>query len=281
MPSPPLRKSSNSDSRRPSLSTITEVSDTPRSADSPVRSSNAHLQKSHLLVSTGISSCSEQIGQTRSVACQYADFQLIILVLDDIAIDASSSTSFTTAQGFYQNNSNTFNSSANAVAASLDFPAVENQIRGFAESSRVLMKILDEVQTIHPFIGGMSATYLFVYVNTDSSGGSGFQGCRHLGTEAQRQRSENHRAASQDARHDVNPGSVRRFLLAKSTLPIITSRLRGIKPDQTDSDGKSVEGRLKAVMNDIANDIEACGNVCDVYSKKRLIGWRCLVQRKR
>jgi hypothetical protein len=35
------------------------------------------------------------------------------------------------------------------------------------------------------------------------------------------------------------------------------------------------------VMNDIANDIEACGNVCDVYSKKRLIGWRCLVQRKR
>jgi hypothetical protein len=37
-------------------------------------------------------------------------------------------------------------------------------VRGFAESSRVLMKVLDEVAKIHPFIGGESKGFFLVVV---------------------------------------------------------------------------------------------------------------------
>lgn len=32
--------------------------------------------------------------------------------------------------------------------------SIEDDIRGFAESSKVLMSLLDEVAKIHPFVGG-------------------------------------------------------------------------------------------------------------------------------
>jgi len=40
-----------------------------------------------------------------------------------------------------------------AARATVDGKAIEDHIRGFVESSKVLMSALDEVAKIHPFIG--------------------------------------------------------------------------------------------------------------------------------
>jgi hypothetical protein len=48
-----------------------------------------------------------------------------------------------------------------------DIKTVENTVNGFAEASQVLMKALDAVQTIHPFIGGASCIFLLFAWLTD------------------------------------------------------------------------------------------------------------------
>lgn len=39
------------------------------------------------------------------------------------------------------------------MAGAIDVKAIEDNISGWAESSKVLMKVLDEVAKVHPFIG--------------------------------------------------------------------------------------------------------------------------------
>ena len=48
---------------------------------------------------------------------------------------------------------------AEAIKANIDVEAIEGSVKGFAQSSKVLMGMLDEVQTIHPFIGGLWTRY--------------------------------------------------------------------------------------------------------------------------
>jgi hypothetical protein len=48
---------------------------------------------------------------------------------------------------------NLFNSSAEAIAGTSDWNTIEENINGFAESSKVLISLLDEVAKIHPFVG--------------------------------------------------------------------------------------------------------------------------------
>ena len=36
-------------------------------------------------------------------------------------------------------------------------------------------------------------------------------------------------------------------------------------------DGRSIEDRLRSIVERTADDIKACSNVCDTYSKKRLL----------
>jgi len=39
-----------------------------------------------------------------------------------------------------------------------------------------------------------------------------------------------------------------------------------------DPDGTTLAGRTQRLMKKIANEIVACGNVCDTYAKKGLVG---------
>ena len=39
-------------------------------------------------------------------------------------------------------------------------------------------------------------------------------------------------------------------------------------------DNSTIESRLSARMQSIANDIQECGNVCDRYQKTKLVGTR-------
>jgi hypothetical protein len=47
---------------------------------------------------------------------------------------------------------NSFKSSAEAIAHTSDWNTIEENIHGFAESSKVLISLLDEVAKIHPFV---------------------------------------------------------------------------------------------------------------------------------
>ena len=56
---------------------------------------------------------------------------------------------------------------------------------------------------------------------------------------------------------------------------ILLCSLRDIKdPAQTAPDGTNIQGRMEGLMQQIATDIIACGNACDAYAKKNVIGTR-------
>lgn len=54
-------------------------------------------------------------------------------------------------------------------------------------------------------------------------------------------------------------------------------RLRNIEKDVADKQdpgGTCMTSRLEDLVRDVADDIIACGNACDTYSKKRILGRR-------
>jgi hypothetical protein len=66
---------------------------------------------------------------------------------------------------FYTANSATITSTAGALASAvnLDVKSIENTITMFAETSAILMKGLDALGQLHPFVGG---SYFFIYCCT-------------------------------------------------------------------------------------------------------------------
>ena len=60
----------------------------------------------------------------------------------------------TTGSSFYNRNEGALKSSAPLVGDAIDVNTIENGIKTFAESSKVLMKALDAISEVHPFIAG-------------------------------------------------------------------------------------------------------------------------------
>jgi hypothetical protein len=62
------------------------------------------------------------------------------------------------AKDFYSDSKDSFTSITGAItgeaAAHADLAAIEARVKVFAEASKVLMKGLDEVAKVHPFVGG-------------------------------------------------------------------------------------------------------------------------------
>ena len=56
--------------------------------------------------------------------------------------------------GLYNVNENSIKTVAAVVSTVVDAKAIEDHIKTFAEGSKVLMKALDEISKIHPFIAG-------------------------------------------------------------------------------------------------------------------------------
>jgi hypothetical protein len=65
---------------------------------------------------------------------------------------------------FYTANSATITSAAGSLAAAvnLDVKSIENTITTFAETSAILMKGLDALGQVHPFVGGAFSQYFTV-----------------------------------------------------------------------------------------------------------------------
>jgi hypothetical protein len=94
------------------------------------------------------------------------------------------------ASSLYTANENSIKTAAAiapAVASTIDAKAVEDDIKTFAESSKVLMKALDGISQIHPFIAGnYRGKFEILGVMTCQlySYRSGRQGCDYFGAQA-------------------------------------------------------------------------------------------------
>ncbi|KAF9242644.1 hypothetical protein BU15DRAFT_60359 [Melanogaster broomeanus] len=145
---------------------------------------------------------------------------------------------------FYNNNATAIKDSAVKVTDALNntaaIKAVEDNIRAFGESSKVLMKMLDEVAKVHPFVA--VAVLAFKAVVT-----------------------------LELKRRDNDKKVIRSQVEMKDMMSILL-RLRYVRdPKQLFPDGTTIEGRMQQLMKDIADDITNCGNICDAYTKKSLV----------
>jgi len=91
--------------------------------------------------------------KARDGSKQQESLRAVFDELEDSIINVSSSNISTTAQDFVQASSNPIHTATQDVTASVYVSTFEESVKGFAESSRVLRKVLDEVRTLHPFIG--------------------------------------------------------------------------------------------------------------------------------
>ena len=60
----------------------------------------------------------------------------------------------TKAQDFYDKHASAISSGAQKIGKAIDMNDLEKKVKGFSESSKVLMNVLDEIRVVHPFIGG-------------------------------------------------------------------------------------------------------------------------------
>ncbi|KAF7974234.1 hypothetical protein HWV62_13116 [Athelia sp. TMB] len=159
--------------------------------------------------------------------------------IEDRLTEPANSGYYSTGSDFYAQNSDAIKSAANAVAQGIDLGAIEDDIRGFAESSRVLMSLLDEVAKVHPVVG--VAVLAFKAVVT------------------------------LELKRRDNDKKVVALHLQMQDMMSTLLQLRDIKRYHKGTDGRSVQDRLDDLMRNIAKDITNCGNICDTYSKKRLL----------
>jgi len=68
-------------------------------------------------------------------------------------------------------------------------------------------------------------------------------------------------------------GTLLVYVIALPDSGTLTSRsLKGMKNDELIApDGRNIEDRLKLLVDRTADDIKSCSNVCDAYTKKRLL----------
>jgi hypothetical protein len=62
------------------------------------------------------------------------------------------STRAALSSNFYEANETSIKTTVPAVASAVGTMAIENGVRSFAESSKILMKALDGISQVHPFI---------------------------------------------------------------------------------------------------------------------------------
>ncbi|KAF8581694.1 hypothetical protein K439DRAFT_202072 [Ramaria rubella] len=118
--------------------------------------------------------------------------------------------------------------------------AIEHGVNSFLETSAVLMKTLDEVGKLHPFIGVAVMAFKAVYT-------------------LEMKRRENDKRI------------IALHVEMKDTMGMLM-QLKEVKDaDEIAPDGTTIKGRLGVLVNQTAQDIKDCANACDTYSKKKLL----------
>ncbi|KAJ7065527.1 hypothetical protein C8F01DRAFT_982091, partial [Mycena amicta] len=140
---------------------------------------------------------------------------------------------------FFVANSATINSAASALL-DVDVKSIESAITSFAETSAVLMKGLDALSQLHPFVGVAVQAFKLVI--------------------------------SFDITRRQNNKKVLAVKLQMQSMMTVLFQLRNVRnPTDKGPDGTPIQDRMMGILQSIANDITACGNQCDVYLKKSFL----------
>ncbi|KAJ7162376.1 hypothetical protein C8R46DRAFT_904554 [Mycena filopes] len=123
----------------------------------------------------------------------------------------------------------------------VDVKSIESTITAFAETSAVLMKGLDALGQLHPFVG--VAVMAFKLVIT------------------------------LDITRRQNNKKILAVKIQMQDLMTILFQLRHMRdPEEKGPDGTTLKDRMSGLMESIAKHITACGSACDVYLKKSFLG---------
>jgi len=118
---------------------------------------------------------------------------------------------------------------------------VKEGIDQFFDGLPVLMKSLDELQSLHPFIGVVVLAFKAAVYTLEQK------------------------------RRDHEKKIIALYVEMKDMMGVLLL-LRDVQDDKLVApDGRSIEDRLKPLVERAADDIKACANVCDIYAKKSLL----------
>ncbi|KAJ7429390.1 hypothetical protein B0H11DRAFT_2409490 [Mycena galericulata] len=158
---------------------------------------------------------------------------------DRLSVPASKANeAYENLNTFYTANAATITSAAGAL--NLDVKSIENSINTFAETSAVLMKGLDALAQLHPFVGVAVMAFKLV--------------------------------VTLDITRRQNNKKVLAVKIQMQDLMTILFQLRHMRdPQEKGPDGATLTERFSSLMESIAKDITSCGSACDVYTKKSLI----------
>ncbi|KAJ7177914.1 hypothetical protein C8R46DRAFT_1212646 [Mycena filopes] len=119
--------------------------------------------------------------------------------------------------------------------------AVEKRLASFAEGVPILLKALDEVAKLHPFIGIVVITFKAIWA-------------------LEQKRRDN------DGRIRILHSEMTDTMAVLIQCVPLASHVNSIAPD-----GSTIKGRIQELARFTADDIKSCGNCCDAWSKKRTL----------
>ncbi|KAJ7226930.1 hypothetical protein GGX14DRAFT_347151, partial [Mycena pura] len=145
-------------------------------------------------------------------------------------------------KAFYAENQSTIDSAGKALESALEKDkSIGTAITKFYDTSAVLIKGLDTLAQVHPFVGVAVVAFKLV-IELDRS------------------------------RHENN----KKVLAVKIQMQDMVSvlfQLRGMRDPQVEGpDGTKLADKMSVLMKDIADDINKCGSACDLYVKKSFLG---------
>ncbi|KAJ7668060.1 hypothetical protein B0H17DRAFT_1336028 [Mycena rosella] len=118
--------------------------------------------------------------------------------------------------------------------------SLEKDLNSFADGMPILMKVLDEVGKIHPFIQVAVLAFKAVW-------------------------------ALEQKRRDNDRKILVLHMKMKEMMEVLIQLQDITDPTLRGPNGLTIEGRMQVIVAGTAKDIEACGNTCDTYSKKKLV----------
>ncbi|KAI9438361.1 hypothetical protein H4582DRAFT_257215 [Lactarius indigo] len=129
---------------------------------------------------------------------------------------------------------------ASAVGQTEIGKVVKDGIDHFFDGMPVLMNALDELKALHPFVGVVVLAFTAVYT-------------------------------LEQKRRDNEKKIIALYVEMKDMMGVLLL-LRDVQNDKMVApDGRSIEDRLKSLVERTADDIKLCSNVCDTYAKKKLL----------
>ncbi|KAJ3878208.1 hypothetical protein F5051DRAFT_328402 [Lentinula edodes] len=153
---------------------------------------------------------------------------------------ADLTAAYQASSDFQSNNQDEISKTSSRFASSAEVKAIEEKVKDFVSSSQVLMSVLDDIRKIHPVIDVVVLAFKAV--------------------------------VTLELKRRDNDQKVLVLQVKMQDMMEIFVQLRVIAPNQKESNrGFTVEESLKKICSRIAEDIWSCANLCDSYSKKRLL----------